>query len=54
MKFEAVVKELRKTPKGVKIVYADKAGEQALEADYRICTLPLPVLARSRPTSRRA
>jgi monoamine oxidase len=46
VKFEAVVKQLRKTPKGVKIVYADKAGEQTLEADYCICTIPLPVLAK--------
>ncbi len=51
VKFEAVVKELRKTsPKGqnagVKIVYADKAGAQVLEADYCICTIPLPVLAK--------
>jgi monoamine oxidase len=52
VKFEAVVKELRKTAPqgkkngGVKIVYADKAGEQALEADYCICTIPLPVLSK--------
>jgi monoamine oxidase len=46
VKFEAVVKQLRKTARGVKIVYADKAGEQALEADYCICTIPLPVLAK--------
>ena len=51
VKFEAVVKELRKTSPqgkngGVRIVYADKAGPQTLEADYCICTIPLPVLAK--------
>ncbi|MDB5457112.1 MAG: hypothetical protein JWP92_2697 [Caulobacter sp.] len=46
VKFGAVVKGLRKTAKGVRIVYADAAGERALEADYCVCTLPLPVLAK--------
>ena len=51
VKFETVVKQLRKTaPKGknggVKIFYADAAGEHVLEADYCICTIPLPVLSK--------
>jgi monoamine oxidase len=47
VQFEAVVKELRKTPKGgVRIVYADGFGDHALEADFCICTIPLPVLSK--------
>lgn len=43
--FETVVKEIRKTPEGVRIVYTDKAGATLEEtADYCICTIPLPVL----------
>jgi monoamine oxidase len=43
--FNAQVKEIRKTPDGVRIVYADKSGN-TLEAtgDYCICTIPLTVL----------
>ncbi|KQV56900.1 MULTISPECIES: FAD-dependent oxidoreductase [unclassified Caulobacter] len=47
VKFEAVVKALRKTAKGgVKIDYTDAAGPQTLEADFCVCTIPLPVLAK--------
>ncbi|EJL36286.1 monoamine oxidase [Caulobacter sp. AP07] len=46
VKFEAVVKQLRKTKKGVRIVYADASGEHALDADFCICTIPLPVLSK--------
>lgn len=43
----AEVSEIRKTTEGVRIVYKNLAtGEaKALEADYAICTFPLPVLA---------
>lgn len=46
VKFEAVVKELRKTQKGVKILYADAAGPKTLEADFCVCTIPLSVLSK--------
>ena len=43
--FGAVVQEIRKTPEGVRIVYADKSGRtEQVTADYCICTIPLPVL----------
>lgn len=44
--FEAVVKALRKTSKGVKIEYAEAGAAKTLEADFCICTIPLPVLAK--------
>ncbi len=46
IEYGAEVSELRKTAEGVRIVYSTAAGEAtALEADYAICTFPLPVLA---------
>jgi len=47
IEYSAEVKEIRKTPEGVRIVYQNlaTAEEKALEADYAICTFPLPVLA---------
>jgi monoamine oxidase len=43
--YGAVVKEIRKTESGVRIIYADETGPaSALEADYAICTIPLSVL----------
>lgn len=42
---QAVVKEIRKTPTGVRILYTDKTGNsQAITGDYCICTIPLSVL----------
>ena len=43
--FQSEVKEIRKTPNGVRIVYTNESGN-TLEAvgDYCICTLPLTVL----------
>lgn len=43
--FNAEVKEIRKTPEGVRIVYTDRSGntQQAI-GDYCICTIPLTVL----------
>lgn len=42
----ATIKAIRRRPDGVRIVYAEGGREKALEADYCICTLPLPVLAK--------
>jgi monoamine oxidase len=47
VKFNSPVKEIRKTAKGVRIVYADGANGGAsreIEADYCICCLPLTIL----------
>jgi len=42
------VQEIRRTPKGARIVYKNRTSGavQEIEADYCICTIPLPVLAR--------
>ncbi|MGK7933005.1 MAG: flavin monoamine oxidase family protein [Microcystaceae cyanobacterium] len=47
IRYNAEVTQLRKTEKGVQILYKDKKREikEKLEADFAICTLPLPVLA---------
>ena len=51
VRYQSPVKSLRRTDKGVRVVYTDgasgpsQAREQVLEADYCICTLPLPILA---------
>lgn len=47
IEYNAEVSEIRKTPEGVRVVYTDLTTneEKALEADYTICTFPLPVLA---------
>jgi monoamine oxidase len=43
--YEAEVKQIRKTPEGVRILYTDKSGNrQQATGDYCICTIPLPVL----------
>ncbi|MEH2248775.1 flavin monoamine oxidase family protein [Nostoc sp.] len=43
--FQAEVKEIRKTPNGVSIVYTNSSGrKQQIKGDYCICTIPLPVL----------
>lgn len=43
----SIVKEIRKTTAGVRVVYEEASTSMAheIEADYCICTLPLPVLA---------
>ncbi|MGG6296432.1 flavin monoamine oxidase family protein [Leptolyngbya sp. AN02str] len=44
--YNAQVTQIRKTGSGTRIVYTNAAGnEQALDADFVICTLPLSVLA---------
>ena len=46
IEYSAVVQQIRKTPEGVRVVYTDANGsEQALDAAFAICTLPLKVLA---------
>lgn len=47
IEYRAEVSQLRKTPEGVRVVYKQvvTGEEKALEADYAICTFPLPVLA---------
>lgn len=46
IEYNAVVQQIRKTADGVRIVYTDaSASEQALDADFAICTVPLKVLA---------
>lgn len=43
--FKSEVKEIRKTPNGVSIVYKDRSGtNQQVTGDYCICTIPLSVL----------
>ncbi|WP_442941360.1 flavin monoamine oxidase family protein [Nostoc sp.] len=43
--FQSEVKEIRKTPNGVSILYINGSGtSQQIKGDYCICTIPLPVL----------
>jgi monoamine oxidase len=43
--YEAVVREIRKTANGVRIVYQDRFGSVvSLDADYCVCTIPATVL----------
>ncbi|GGG92247.1 flavin monoamine oxidase family protein [Silvibacterium dinghuense] len=44
VQYTAVVKEIRKTPKGVRVVYSKSGPDQVIEADYCICALPLTIL----------
>ena len=44
VQYETPVQEIRKTANGVRIVYSHAGETQTLEADYCICTLPLPIL----------
>jgi len=46
VQYKTVVKEIRKTSNGVRVVYtkAGSANTQTLEADYCICTLPVSIL----------
>ena len=44
--YECVVKEIRKTEAGARIIYQDPTGHRlSTEADYVVCTIPLEVLA---------
>jgi monoamine oxidase len=42
--YGAEVKEIRKTARGVRVVYTEQGVEKALEADYCLCSLPLTML----------
>jgi len=43
--YQAEVKEIRKTPRGVRVIYTDKTGKrQQMTGDLCICTIPLSVL----------
>jgi monoamine oxidase len=45
IRYDAKVTEIRKTARGARVVWRHpKQGEQAIEAAYVICTIPLPVL----------
>ena len=45
VRFRSVVKEIRRTENGVRVAYSSADGKShSLEADYCICTLPLPIL----------
>jgi len=44
IRYGAEVKEIRRTAKGVRILYVDNDEKKALEADYCICALPLQML----------
>ncbi len=42
--YNTEVREIRRLPDGVRVVYRDGNGDKAAEAQYCICTIPLPVL----------
>jgi monoamine oxidase len=44
--YHAAAKEIRQTPNGVSLVYADKDGKpHKVDADYLVCAVPLTILA---------
>jgi monoamine oxidase len=45
VQYGSPVKEIRKTPNGVKVMYSDASGvSKMIEADYCICALPITIL----------
>ena len=46
IQFQSVVEEIRKTSQGVRVVYQNQTrnAQEAVEADFAICTIPAPVL----------
>jgi monoamine oxidase len=44
VQYSAPVKEIRKSAKGVSIVYAQDGVEKSLQADYCFCAMPLSIL----------
>lgn len=44
VRYECPVREIRKTAKGVRIVYTERGHERSLEAAYCVCTVPPSVL----------
>lgn len=47
VQYESPVKEIRKTDKGVRILYTQKGTAKVIEADYCICALPLSILQKT-------
>lgn len=45
IRFNAAVSAVKNTANGVEVVYKNKDGEQILQGDICICTIPLPVLS---------
>ena len=45
IRFGAELREIRRAGEGVRIVYRRSGKTHSIEADYAICTIPLPVLA---------
>jgi monoamine oxidase len=44
--YRAAVREIRQSERGVWVIYADQDGQpRRVDADYCVCTLPLPVLS---------
>ena len=46
VRYQSVVREIRRTPEGVRVVYrqAGRDADAAIDADFAICTIPAPVL----------
>ena len=47
VKYGCPVKEIRKTPNGVRLVYTERGTERSLDASYCICALPLSILIKT-------
>jgi len=45
IRFNAVVTAIKNTAAGVDIIFKNKEGEQTIQGDLCICTIPLPVLS---------
>jgi monoamine oxidase len=45
IRLHAEVTSIHNLEQGVKVVYKDPAGEKVVQADFCICTIPLPVLS---------
>ena len=45
IRFNAVVTAIKNTTAGVDIIFKNKEGEQTIQGDLCICTIPLPVLS---------
>ncbi len=45
IRFQCEVTSVKNTEKGVTVIYKSKDGEQKLQADFCICTIPLPALS---------
>lgn len=44
LQYQSVVKEIRKSDRGVKVVYTHRGAEKTILADYCICALPVNML----------